>query len=434
MQGRYQPGSLLSQHGAVATWLGEDQQSGNQVVIKLLELRTLENWKQLELFEREVALLKHLQHPGLPRLLDHFQVQESSGMQLGLVIEKLPGSSLEQRLLSGWKPGIAEILPLAEQILEILAYLHNHAPPVIHRDLKPSNILLADDGRVWLIDFGSVQQLLEPEGGSTVVGTFGYMPPEQFCGQAVPASDLYGLGATLVHLLARKPPAEMVHTGTRLRFEPYLQNTGALHDWLSALLAPVASRFASAYLAKKALAELRQRLEREKSLDTDTSLPKLKRLGFETSGSGVSFSEPLRFSKGTAILLLCFLVAADLGALNLFLMVFQHSDLAFLSVVYGGGALLLLHAFVLSQLRRRRIELSDKQLICLNSWLGRESRHEIALDRIRAVSTSGAFGGWQLEVQAGRQRVLLAHLSKLEAQTLEQYLLAQVLKAGKDRD
>ncbi|MEZ0368862.1 MAG: hypothetical protein ACAI44_07225, partial [Candidatus Sericytochromatia bacterium] len=79
LQGRYQPGRLLSQHGAVATWLGEDQQSGNQVVIKRLELRTLENWKQLELFEREVALLKHLQHPGLPRLLDHFQVQESSG-------------------------------------------------------------------------------------------------------------------------------------------------------------------------------------------------------------------------------------------------------------------------------------------------------------------------------------------------------------------
>ncbi|MBD1874302.1 hypothetical protein H6F75_12480 [Nodosilinea sp. FACHB-131] len=85
-------------------------------------------------------------------------------------------------------------MAIAKALLDILEYLYRLQPPVIHRDIKPSNVLLKNrsgnsPGEVYLIDFGSVQTAAH--GGTvTVVGTYGYMPPEQFGGRSLPASDL----------------------------------------------------------------------------------------------------------------------------------------------------------------------------------------------------------------------------------------------------
>ncbi|MGB3534227.1 MAG: protein kinase [Microcoleaceae cyanobacterium] len=88
-----------------------------------------------------------------------------------------------------------------------MQYLHSHLHPVIHRDIKPSNILLTDrsgnsPGTVYLVDFGSVKTVIQ-SGTITIVGTYGYMPTEQFGGKTTPASDLYSLGATLIYLITR---------------------------------------------------------------------------------------------------------------------------------------------------------------------------------------------------------------------------------------
>lgn len=107
---------------------------------------------------------------------------------------------------------------IAVALLEVLLYLSKLQPPVIHRDIKPENVIIdqgTPGGQVYLVDFGGVQvtptlmHSLNEQGvdmgatlGSTIVGTYGYMAPEQFRGMAEPKSDLYGLGATLLYLIS----------------------------------------------------------------------------------------------------------------------------------------------------------------------------------------------------------------------------------------
>ena len=91
-----------------------------------------------------------------------------------------------------------------------MLYLHQLKPQILHRDIKPSNIILGENKQVYLIYFGSVQDKSVVEGASfTVVGTYGYTPIVQFGGRTIPASDLYALGATLIHLLTGVPPANL---------------------------------------------------------------------------------------------------------------------------------------------------------------------------------------------------------------------------------
>ena len=111
--------------------------------------------------------------------------------------------------------------PLPHFVDEYLAYLHELRPPIIHRDVKPGNIVLAPDGEAWLVDFGAVRDRIlheiRTEGeGATIVGTYGYMPYEQFQGRALPASDVYALGMTLVFLLSHKEPHEIEAASGRL--------------------------------------------------------------------------------------------------------------------------------------------------------------------------------------------------------------------------
>lgn len=180
-------------------------------VIKMLALHRSEDWKCIDLFERESKLLKHLDHPHIPNYIDSFTLQDDQETYFLLVQEYVRGKTLTEWLEDGRRFQYAEILALAWQAADILTYLHHFQPPIIHRDLKPSNFMLDENDKLWIIDFGAVRDTLLTQGtrGSTIIGTFGYMPMEQYEGRAQPASDLYALGMTLIYLLTRQEPSQL---------------------------------------------------------------------------------------------------------------------------------------------------------------------------------------------------------------------------------
>ena len=110
---------------------------------------------------------------------------------------------------------------------DVLDYLHGRAPPVIHRDLKPSNVIRRPDGSFAFVDFGAVRDKLRPEGGSTIVGTFGYMAPEQFQGRALPASDVYAIGGDGARRCSRDAsPRSLPHKGLAIDVRAALGDRG----------------------------------------------------------------------------------------------------------------------------------------------------------------------------------------------------------------
>src|SRR4029077_16575804 len=106
-----------------------------------------------------------------------------------------------------------ELRDVMVRCLEILDYLHTRTPAVVHRGLKPSNIVRAPDGKIALVDFGGVLEAARDRGGATIVGTFGYMAPEQLHGRATAATDIYALGATIVALAGGVEPEDVPRKG-----------------------------------------------------------------------------------------------------------------------------------------------------------------------------------------------------------------------------
>jgi len=224
---RYRILNTLGQGGIGITYAAQDLQNDRRVALKALSLHNLTDWKKLELFEREARILSQLKHPNIPRYLDYFQIDEEDNFGFYIVQQLAPGQSLAELVEKGWKPSETQVKSLAIQILNILVYLQDLTPAVIHRDLKPQNILLyrSQEGqiRVFLVDFGSVQDTYRHTvtGGSTVVGTYGYMAPEQFRGKAVLATDLYGLATTLLFLLTGQSPAELPQRKLKINFRSH---------------------------------------------------------------------------------------------------------------------------------------------------------------------------------------------------------------------
>jgi tRNA A-37 threonylcarbamoyl transferase component Bud32 len=225
--GRYAVTKLLGEGGQATSYQAVDERADRLVVVKRFRIRGAKSWKEVELAEREAKVLSGLEHASLPRYVEHFE----EGGELFLVTEYIDGESLAALRKRGERLAAGDVERFLRTSAGTLDYLHGRAPPVVHRDIKPSNVLMRPDRSFAIIDFGAVRDRMKPEGGSTIVGTFGYMAPEQFQGRAMPASDVYAVGATALVLLTGVEPEDLPHKGLAIDVRAALKGV-SVEPWL----------------------------------------------------------------------------------------------------------------------------------------------------------------------------------------------------------
>jgi hypothetical protein len=257
LDGRYRLQDVLGKGSSGTTWSALDP-DGYPVAIKAIQLEEVQDPKRRELLEREVRVLRELRHPGIPMYVEHRVLGSEAALVLYLVQELITGKTLEEERREH-RYDAREVLEIIAELAGILAYIHGLSPPVIHRDVKPGNIMRRADGSLCLLDFGSVRDVAKGSlGGSTVAGTFGYMAPEQFAGDADARSDLFGLGATAVALLTRREPQTMADHANRLCWAAHANVPEGVHDLVSRMVEPHRERRAPSadWVRQRALAML----------------------------------------------------------------------------------------------------------------------------------------------------------------------------------
>ncbi|MBF2079397.1 MAG: serine/threonine protein kinase [Synechococcales cyanobacterium T60_A2020_003] len=259
---RYEVQQQLGKKSGRWTLLAQDLTDGSPVILKLIFIDDELKPDDLRLFKREIEILKVISHPSTPRYLGYFEIElPMDGKALALVQSYVEGKSIDSFLKEGRTFSEREVKHIAKELLKIVDYLHMQEPPIIHRDIKPSNVLLAsqpdrDAVRVCLVDFGSVKSLTNPEATSlTLVGTQGYMSPEQMGGRTVQASDLYSLGVTLITALTGLEPTDLPMRGMRFDFGEIATVSDPFAQWLKQMIQPgLDRRFTD---AQEALTQLR---------------------------------------------------------------------------------------------------------------------------------------------------------------------------------
>ncbi|MGC4123217.1 MAG: serine/threonine-protein kinase [Myxococcales bacterium] len=241
--------SLLSAKPHARTYLAQAAE-GDRFVLKEMAFALAPDDSALAAFAREAELLAQLSHPAIPRLRASFQEGSGAETRFYLALEYIEGTPLEAELQRHRYTEL-EVVEVLRQVLGVLEYLHGLSPPILHRDIKPANILRRADGGLSLVDFGTARE--GSQISATLVGTFGYMPPEQLAGQVDETSDLYALGMTALHLLTRQVPWEIFRDDPGA-FPAHLAVSPRLRRFLQRLVAPRrAKRFASASQALHAL-------------------------------------------------------------------------------------------------------------------------------------------------------------------------------------
>ena len=245
-----------NREGGRITWKGKSLESEELVVIKQFCFATPNStWSGYKAYEKEINLLQNLNHQGIPKYLASLETDNG----FCLIQEYIDAISLAQ--LENINLETIKIITI--RILEILVYLQERRDIIFHCDLKPENILVDRQLKPYLIDFGLAKIDQQENRTSTVIqGTPGFMAPEQAIAPTK-ASDLYGLGMTIICLLTNKKSGEILNLARaedpyRIEFKPLLkQLDSGFVSWLNKMVEPqVKQRFPDALTALKKLQEL----------------------------------------------------------------------------------------------------------------------------------------------------------------------------------
>lgn len=205
IDGKYQILKEIGRGGMSVVYLAMDTHLNKQWAVK--EIRKRGSGKNDEIVVNsllaEANMMKRLDHPALPRIVDIID----NGVTIYVVMDYIEGESLDKILNEYGAQTEDKVIDWAMQIADALSYLHSQRPPIIYRDMKPANVMLKPEGNIKIIDFGIAREYKEQNlADTTVLGTKGYAPPEQYSGQTDPRSDIYALGMTMHHLLTGVDP------------------------------------------------------------------------------------------------------------------------------------------------------------------------------------------------------------------------------------
>lgn len=222
----YEVKSIIGKGGMSTVYLAEHKRLHTRWAVKQVRKRQGARFD----FLAESNILKRLQHPMLPRIVDIFEDPDS----IYIVEDFVEGVTLDELLKRGKRVDEALGLQWLRDLCGVLAYLHNQTPhPIIYRDLKPSNIMLQPDGSLKLIDFGIAREYKQDSSADTTyIGTKGYAAPEQFgAAQTDARTDIYALGVTMYHLVTGKSPYEPPY-----QFVPARELVGSLSHGVEYIL------------------------------------------------------------------------------------------------------------------------------------------------------------------------------------------------------
>jgi hypothetical protein len=316
--GRYHCTKILGEGSMGRTYLAWDAELEKEVAVKALYPSRLAEVKDLQLFRREAEVLQKLDHDQIPSYVDAFDEGEGESACYYLVQEYVEGDTLRAVYSGATRWDEAKVVQLGKQLLQVLVYMQGREQPVVHRDIKPENIIVrAADGLPCLVDFGAVREVvrLTMRGGSTIIGTYGYMPPEQLMGRALPATDLYAVGITMLEALTRQTPRDL-HGEDAKRMIAEVNTSEELRRILSRLCAPeLADRYES---AEQVLADLEgmttgalvhaKRLEKDIEKRRKAREKALKKAG--EHGANLVYVFVVMILLGTAVSALAFLINA----------------------------------------------------------------------------------------------------------------------------
>lgn len=213
LDGKYEILKKVGQGGMSIVYLAMDNRLNKQWAVKEIKNDGSKSVKTLlKSLEREANILKNVDHPVLPRIVD---ILNENGI-IYVVMDFVEGKPLSDVLKAEGAQDQTKVIEWGRALASALDYLHSMNPPIIYRDMKPSNVMLKPDGSVKLIDFGTAKEyIVENNADTTALGTRGYAAPEQFGdaqGRGIyntdARTDIYNLGATLYHLVTGKNPCE----------------------------------------------------------------------------------------------------------------------------------------------------------------------------------------------------------------------------------
>ena len=205
IDGKYEILREIGHGGMSVVYLAMDTHINKQWAVK--EIKKKGSGKNDEIIVNsllaEANLMKRLDHAALPRIVDIID----NGVTIYVVMDYIEGESLDKILNEYGAQPEELVIGWAMQLCDALAYLHAQKPPIIYRDMKPANIMLKPEGNIKIIDFGIAREYKEQSlADTTVLGTKGYAPPEQYSGQTDARSDIFALGMTMHHLLTGIDP------------------------------------------------------------------------------------------------------------------------------------------------------------------------------------------------------------------------------------